>query len=881
MSDDPRPDPDALLAAMQTETAGRGRLKIFLGMCPGVGKTYAMLLAGQQRQEEGIDTVIGFVETHGRIETQALTAGLARVPRRAVQHRGVTLEEMDLDAILARNPDLVLVDELAHSNIAGGRHPKRYQDVLEILEAGIDVYTTLNIQHVESQRDVVTQITGAPVHEAVPDSLLDTADEIELIDISPAQLRKRLDENKVYLGERAGAASENFFREGNLKALREIALRLTAERADREVREFRKSRRIAGPWKVRERLLVAVGPSPHSRRLIRWTRRMASATHGSWIAVSVDFGEPLDDASRARLEKNLALARSLGAEVSITSGTGIVETLLRVARELDVSQIVIGKPLSPRLWDMLRGGSVVDQLIRKSGDIDVYVVRAEKSDEPWRPSFRAWTAANLWKEFGIALLIVLSVTVLGLFLKPTVGYMAIGLLYLLAVVLSSTILSRWPLLFTAALTALAWNALFIVPYYTFYISSIHDAILFGLYFIVALVIGQLNTRLRHREAAERRREVQAALLYEFSRDLAQAETHDAALEAAAARIGVIFRARTSIFLGTDGKLNAEPTVGAAIGEREMAVATYAFIHKEAAGKFTDTLPESAALFIPLRGSHETVGVLSVVFPNDGAPGLQERQLLETFASQLAGLIERDTLKRQTERVRFEEASRGLQRTLLDSVSHEFKTPLAIMASALDGLRKRNADPLLDELSTAVQRLTRIVANLLDITRIETGAVRPRLEWCDLREVIDEAVARTGVSRHRIVTSIPPSAELVLVDSTLLEEILANLVRNAGQNSAEDTEISVGADVAPGVLDLSVIDAGSGVTDPSRIFEKFVRGGHSKAGGLGMGLSVARGFAEALGGTIWHEPRDDGRAGSVFRVKLPLATRSASVIESSP
>jgi len=877
MNDSNRPDPDALLAAVRRaeDAEKQGRLKIFLGMCPGVGKTYAMLLDAQQRQEEGRNVVIGVVETHGRIETQALTAGLARIPRRQVEHRGAILEEMDLDGILARRPDLVLVDELAHSNLAGGRHPKRWQDVLELLEAGIDVFTTLNVQHIESHRDIVAQITGAPVHESVPDSLIDRADEIELIDIAPEQLRKRLQEGKVYLGARAVAAGDNFFREGNLKALREIALRITAERADRELREFMRTRRISGPWKSRERFLVAVGTSPYSEHLIRWTRRVSTLTHGTWTAVYIDTGRSLNETEKARLEKNLNLARTLGAEVITTSGDNIAEILLRVAREHNISQIVVGKPLTSPLFDFLRGGSLVDKLIRRSGDIDIYVVRAEKTAPRWRPDFGgALRNSRLPREFGLGLLVVIGCTLLGLALLPSVGYMAVGLLYLLAVLLSSLFLSRWPLLLTGALTALAWDFLFIRPYFTFYINNAHDVILFVLYFVVALVMGHLSARLRQREQSERRREEQATALYQFSRDVAASRSFSGAMAEGVRHIDDLFGVAASILTGP----NLESAAGAPLSPRERAVAQWAFEKKEAAGRFTDTLPQSEGFYLPLRSGEDVAGVLGVKARS--AFGLGERQLLETFAAQLALLIERDRLVRAAEAAKIEEKSRHLQKTLLDSVSHELKTPLAVIATAADSLKNAPPAPgrLIEEIRIAAERLHRIVANLLDITRIETGAVRPKLDWCDLHEIVDAAIERVRgeLGTRPVTVEIAPEVSAVRVDAALLEEMLSNLLRNAAQHSPEHA--AVGVNAKPGLV-MRVTDEGPGVTDPERIFEKFQRGDGARPGGLGLGLSIVRGFAQALGGDVHAQPRSDGQPGGEFEIQLPVETGNSAMLAS--
>ena len=878
MNDHLRPDPDALLAAARKAEAegSQGRLKVFLGMCPGVGKTYAMLLAAQQRQEEGVDVVIGYIETHGRIETQALTAGLARLPRRVIEHRGVRLEEMDVDAILKRRPALVLVDELAHSNVAGGRHIKRYQDVLELLEEGIDVYTTLNVQHVESYRDVVTQITGAPVHENVPDILLDRADEIELIDISAEQLRKRLDEGKVYLGDRAVAASESFFREGNLKALREIALRVTAERADRELREFMRSRSISGPWKSRERFLVAVGPSPYSGHLIRWTRRVATLTHGTWTAVYIDTGRPLEEGEKTRLEKNLSVARTLGAEVITATGSDVTETLIRVAREQNASQIVVGKPLS-HLWiDLFRGGSLVDKLIRRSGDIDVYVVRAEKTAPSWRPDFASLAGGKMLVEFGQAILMVILSTVLGLLVLPYVGYMAVGLLYLLGVLVGSVFLSRWPTLLAGTLTAVAWNFLFITPTFTFFISSAHDVILFGMYFVVALVMGHINTRMRQREYAERKREEQATALYHFSRDVGSSASLGDALREGVRHIDTLFKVQASVLVGPQLSLVA----GFGVNERELAVARWAFEKNEGAGKFTDTLPQAGGTYIPLRAGENVTGILGL--RSDSILTLSEKQLLETFATQIALLIERDRFMREAEAAKLEEKSRRLQKTLLDSVSHEFKTPLAVIATATENLAGRSPnDVLVGEIRIASERLQRIVANLLDITRIETGAVLPKASWCDLREIIERARQQQAdvLSARTLRLDIAEKAEACLADPGLLEEIVGNLLRNAAQQSPPGSVISVVGRSESDGLALRVIDQGPGISaeEAGRIFEKFQRGQNAQSGGLGLGLSIVRGFVEAHGGEVKAVPRAERGSGGEIRIFLPVATRSMASI----
>ncbi len=877
MNDEVRPSPEALLAAATREAAGvsRGRLRVFLGMCPGVGKTYSMLLAAQQRQEEGGGVLIGVVETHGRIETQALTAGIARVPLRQMEHRGVILEEMDVDAILSRHPSLVVVDELAHTNVPGSRHPKRYLDVLELLEAGIDVFTTLNVQHIESQRDVVAQFTGIIVHETIPDSLLDAADEIEVVDVSPEQLRKRLDEGKVYLGERARIASANFFREGNLKALREIALRLSADRADRDFRQFLQASRPIGSGGSRERLLVAIGPSPYSGRLIRWTRRMAAASHATWVAVFVDTGRTLNDQERDRLEQNLALSRSLGAEVFSLSGEDVVETLVHAARQHHVTQIVVGKPLTGRVFDFFQGGSLADKLIRRSGDIDVYVVRAEKDVRRWSPGPVEYDASRIFRECGIAVLAVFAVTVVGFLFRGAIGYMAVGLLYLLAVLLGSAFLSRWPTLLFGSLTALAWNYLFIQPYYTFYIRNPHDIILFVMYFVMALILGDLHARLRRRERAERRREQQAVALYNFTSDITRSHSLADALLSGIQRMNELFGVETSI-IGKTHSADVSLAVGASLDEREMAVARWAMEHGQSAGRYTTTLPQAEGLYLPLLGSHGTVGVLGIRARS--ALLLGERQMVETFASQIALLMEREELRFEAEQSRIEDASRHLQKTLLDSVSHEFKTPVSVITTAVEYLQNLpgSSRPYVEEIRVAAARLARIVENLLDMTRIETGTVRSRLEWCDLHEIAGAALRHVQAEFPGRIVNMRFSSDLgaVLVDAGLLEEMLGNLLRNAMQYSSASGVVLLEGSRRDGTVCLKVLDEGSGLpeADVSRLFEKFQRGPAARAGGLGLGLSIVRGFAHAMGGSVTGRSRQDGRKGAEFEICLPLETR---------
>lgn len=873
-----RPDPDQLLAAIKSdeERGKRGSLRIFFGMSPGVGKTYAMLRAALQRLAEGVDLVVGVVETHGRPETGALLDNLPQLSRKKVEYRGIELLEFDLDAVLQLKPQLVLVDELAHTNAPGSRHPKRYQDVLELLDAGINVYSTLNVQHVESRADVVAQISGVVVRETVPDSILDFA-ELELVDLTPDHLLKRLAEGKVYLGDHAATAAENFFKTGNLTALREMALRFTAERVNQELRDFMRSRQIAGPWKASERLAVAVSASPYSEPLIRWTRRAAARLDAPWIAVHVESSRLLSDEEKARLARNLALARELGAEVIATTGEGVVEALLRVARQGNVTQIVLGKSFRSPLRDFLHGGSLVDRVIRRSGNIDVYVVRADAEDSAQRfrrpPGF-APPREYLFGAAGVAVL-----TLACFLLSPITGYWSISLIYLVSVLLAGLVLSRGPVLLVAALSALLWNFLFIPPLYTLYIGKAQDALMFATYFIVALVVGHLTAQLRAREQVERSREQRATALYQVVRAVAAAPSLEAAFVAAAREINDLLHADSTVLFDPGGKsdLVAYPLSLGALEDKERGVAGWCFANGQAAGRFTETLREARAIYLPIKRLKETVGVLRVELSKAAGLSFAERQLLEAFADQLAEVIERDRLIQVAQRARLSEEAERLHKTLLDCVSHELKTPIAAISAAVESLLREMPVGTQQELAREIQygakRLHRVVNHLLDMTRIETGVLKPKPEWCEVRDLLQSAVdaERDTLANRHVRIATPEATPLVSVDTSLLEQAISKLLANAAVYTPPESPIEISGEVDQNQLRISVSDRGPGLPheNEQRIFEKFYRGDGTRTGGLGLGLSIARGFVEAHGGKIVAENRPGG--GACFTITIPVTT----------
>jgi len=855
-----RPAPEAILAKLRVDEsrAKLGHLKIFFGMCPGVGKTYAMLRAARKELSDGVDVAVGIVETHGRIETESLLDKLTVLPSKEMPYQGAVLREMDLETILLRRPALVVVDELAHTNVPGSRHTKRWQDVVELLEAGIDVFTTINVQHIESRADAVQQITGAPVHETVPDSVFDLADEIELIDLTPESLRERLSEGKVYMAERAVTAAENFFKESNLIALRELALRYTAESVDRQAREMHAvtARRIV--WRSGQRLMVAIGPSPFSTQLVRWTRRMSAALGAPWVAVYVESSHQLTPESQQLLDKNLALARELGAEVVITNDEDVARALVRVALERNATQIVVGKPRGGHWLELLRGGSLVDRLMHFGGNIDIYVVPAEQTAR--RNPILSWPTVASAKEYLIALGSIFVITAFGWLLPPDY-YLAVGLVYLLAVILLSLWVGRWPILAAGVLSALTWDYLFIPPRFTFYISKAEDYILFGTYFVVALVSGQFTARIRAQSRNERMREEHATALLQLTRVLASAKSLDDAVFAALRQVDELFGAQAALeFLDESGEMLKAHFAGSyALNEKERAVAEWAFHNRRNAGHFTDTLPTSEGYYVPLLRDDKAIGVLGIKVLNGKTLTLAQRDLLDAFARQLALVIEREHLRAASERERILVESAKLHHALLESVSHELRTPLAVISSVTENLP--NADKLLRglliaEQQMALHRLNRLVGSLLDQIRLEEGGVlKPIFDWCDATDLVRAAVVNTrdALEDHPLEIAIQEDMPSLWSDFALTEQALTNLLLNAAHHTPFGTPVSikVGIENDGKSVFLTVADRGPGFPREFReqLFKKFTRGPNAPTGGLGLGLSIVRGFITAQGGEV--------------------------------
>jgi two-component system sensor histidine kinase KdpD len=890
-----RPDPDRLLAQVQRDAGerARGQLKVFFGMAAGVGKTYAMLEAAHEQRRAGVDVVAGYVETHGRAETEALLRDLEVLPRRQVAYRGATLEEFDLDAALARRPQLILVDELAHTNAEGSRHPKRWQDVLELLDAGIDVYTTVNVQHLESLNDVVAQITGVQVRETVPDRVLERADELELIDLPPDDLLQRLREGKVYRPQQAERAAQSFFRKGNLLALRELALRRTADRVNAQVGRYRGEHAIGKPWPTRERILVGVSANALAPQLVRAASRMAEALRAEWIVAYVETPEHLrlEEHEREGVVQTLRLAEQLGAETVTLAGARVSDELLAYAHARNASKIVVGKPVKPR-WRELAFGSVVDSVVRGSGAIDVYVITGEHDDtaQANRPGFQRTSDSG---AYGWALAIVVACTTLGWAgrqLYPDFAEANVIMAYLLGVLIAATRFGRGPSVVVSVLGVAAFDFFFVPPFLTFAVSDTQYLLTFGVMLAVALVISALTGRSRQQALLARQRERRTAALYALSRELAGTSSLDALLHSIIARVSETFDARVVVLLPVNKTVQPWGGVAGWWGKRleeqaiyapdtqEQGVAQWVFEHRQAAGLGTTTLAGAKAIYLPLLAARGAVGVLGVL-PARLAQLREPEQLhlLETCAQQAAQAIERANLAEEAQRMQVRAETEQLRNSLLSAVSHDLRTPLATITGvtstlasddALDAATRRElAQSAYDE----ADRLNRLVSNLLDMTKIESGAIRVQKEWQPLEEVVGAALTRLEgrLASRSVQVVVPTGLPLVPLDGVLIEQVVINLLDNALKYTPPGSPIAIEAQRGAEGVTIGVADQGPGIPpgDEARIFEKFYRASSVAGRGSGLGLAICKGIVEAHGGRIWAEHRTGG--GAAVRFTLPL------------
>ena len=888
--DDTRPSPDALVEAAHRETPRAGRLKIFLGAAPGVGKTYAMLLAAQAKCRDRVDVVVGVVETHGRAETQALLDGLEIVPRRPVEYKGRVLEEMDLDAVLARRPRLVLVDELAHTNAPESRHPKRYLDVEELLAAGINVYTTLNIQHVESLNSVVAQITRIHVRETVPDSILDRADDIEAIDIAPDDLIQRLHEGKVYLPKQAERALRNFFSAGNLTALRELTLRRTAQRVDEQLLTHMQAHAIRGPWAAGERILVCVSEDPRSAALVRYAKRVADRLHASWTAIYVETGRSLalSEAQRDRVAETLRLADRLGGEtITIPSGGGrhMADDIIGYARANNLTQIVVGKTKRSGWFELLHG-SIVRDLVSGAGNISVHVIAgddpaetAETDAKP--PAVRERVELS---PYAAALAMVGGALGFAEVIEPTFGVNNVDLVFLTSIVGVAVTFGLYPSLLAVVAATLSYNFFFLPPLYTFTIADPTNVAALFFFTLVAVLVSNLAARTRAQAKVSQARARITEALYTFSRKLAGCVSTDDVLWATAYQMASMLGVRVVMLLPEDGMLvlKAGYPPEDSLDGADLAAAQWAWTNNRPAGRGADTLPGGRRLFAPMRTGRGPVGVVGLDSDKSGALlSPEQRRLLDALLDQGALAIERVNLVEDVDRAKLLAETDRLRSSLLTSISHDLRTPLASILGAASTLR--DLAPALDDdsrrelLGTVIEeseRLNRFIANLLDMTKLESGAVMPNLALHDMSEMVGAALRRAAkiLARHTVELRLADDLPMMNLDAVLFEQVLFNLLDNASKHAAEGSTISIQSWRDGRWICLQVLDEGDGIPgeDVERIFEKFYRARKSDRvrAGTGLGLAISRGFVESMGGTIDAGNRSD-RKGAVFTLRLPV------------
>lgn len=899
-SPDQRLDPDELLARMRREEARaqRGRLKIFFGAAPGVGKSYAMLEAARRLKAEHIDVVVGYVELHGREETEKLLEGLEVLPPQRLEHRGVTLTEFDVDAALRRRPRVVCVDELAHSNHPGARHPKRWMDVEELLVAGIDVYTTVNVQHIESLNDVVAQITGVQVRETVPDRVFDAADEVELVDLPPDELLQRLREGKVYATEKTGQALTAFFRKGNLIALRELALRTTADRVDAALRAYREDHAIAETWAAGERVLVCIGPDPLSERLVRAARRLATALHAGWIAVYVETPAlaRLPRLARNRVLTTLKLAETLGAETANLAGESVASELLAYARRRNVSKIIIGKPSRPQWRDRLKP-SLVDEIARRSGAIDVYVISGEPGEQAAQPQ-RAPRRTSPWSAYARSVGVVAAITLVCELLFSHIELTNLVMLYLLGTVYVAARIGRGPSALAAILSVMLFDFLFVPPLYSFAVSDAQYLITFGVMLTTGLVISHFAARGKRQAAVARARERRTNELYALSRELAQARNVDELGRIVIRHILADIDGDAAVLLpDAEGRL-LDPTHFCTRGAEtanmarypvpgnDLGIAQWAYDHRQKAGHNTDTLASADALYLPLNALKRCIGVIGLR-PKDAAQldVPEQMQLIESFVTQAAVAMERVQLTETAQAADVEIESEKMRNALLSSISHDFRTPLASIIGAASTLLDESAptiEPsqrkaLLRTVLDEANRLHRLVGNLLDLTRLTAGKLALKRQWVSLEEIVGAVLRRLrdATAGRKITVDLPADLPLLHVDEVMIEQLLFNLVDNAQKYTPAGSPIEIAATVQRGEITISVRDHGPGLPagEEDRMFDKFRRGQIEAAqSGFGLGLSIAKAIVEAHGGDIRarNYSADQG-GGAEFRFSLPLAT----------
>ena len=944
---DTRPNPDQLLEKInqEAEKQKRGRLKIFFGACAGVGKTFAMLSSARNLQLENVDVIVGIVETHGRAGTAGQLLGLTVLPLKTYDYRGRTLTEFDLDAALARKPALILVDELAHSNVDGSRHPKRWQDVEELLAAGINVYTTLNVQHIESLNDVVGQITGIRVSETIPDKVFDMADEVTLVDLPADELLQRLQDGKVYQLQQAERAGKSFFRKGNLIALREMALRRTADRVDSQMREYRSDSAISPVWQAKDRLLVCIGTDAESERLVRVAARLAQSLKSDWLAVYVETPklQRLADKQRDFIFKTLKLAETLGAETATLSGTSVAQVVLDYARSRNVSKLVVGKSTRSTLARLILPG-VVDDLTNQATDIDLHVVSREKAlaEKTAQELDYGRNIANTYQDkqvdqinqvnqgpklkgYYLAAVACAATSILANLILPYFELANVVMLFLLGVIIISAKFGRWPGIFSSIISVASFDFFFVDPRFSFTVSDTQYLLTFAVMFLVALVISNLTANLRYQAVIAMHREKRSRALYDLGKSLASTLTAEHIIEISTHHLSGIFQSKFAILLPNNQEkimglaTNLQPDTSSNLGPAlDIGIAQWVYDHQQQAGFGTDTLPSSPTLYIPLQAPMRTRGVLAILPDASNTQNKrviflpEQRQLLDTFAAQIAIALERVHYVEVAQGALVSMESERLRNAVLSAISHDLNTPLTTIVATTEILKQQTAleDKRYEYVAMLYEqsiRMKNLVVNLLDMARLQSGKVKLNKQWQFLEEVVGTALRtmQPALANHVMVIDLPHgiiaenghtvSKELPLLefDAVLIDRVLCNLLDNAAKFSLAGSKIIISARTQQQEVWISVADEGLGLPEnlvsehgnEDKIFEKFTRGEkESSKAGVGLGLSICKAIVEAHGGKIWannkpsltnkssstqHNQAESNYKGAIFTFSLPL------------
>ncbi len=872
----------------------KGKLTIFLGAASGVGKTYAMLEAALGRLSEGIDVVVGLVETHGRADTEAMLKKLTVIPWGTKDYSGRTFRELDLDAVLTRRPQLVVIDELAHTNMEGSRHKKRYMDVKELLSAGINVYTTLNIQNLETLNDIVTQITGITVQETVPDQVLEAASQIQLIDIPPEELIQRLKDGKVYVPGQETEGFKNFFRPGNINALRELALRYTAQRVDRQLESYRRIHGIDGPWATGEKILVCISASPFSAQLIRIAKRMTEKVQGELLAVHVETLRrfPDSESEKDSMAKNLRLAEELGAEVIGLTGDSVAEVILGLARKRNVSQIIIGKPQHMRLWEIIHG-SVVDKVIRQSQGVSIHVIpgNQQEAGSAQIQTLKIRNSPKLIPYLASSLMVIVMTLVLTL-VSPFLGLVNISLAYLLPILLSAARWGTFPAIATAFMGTMAFDLFFVPPIFKFTVADLRYLISFVILMLVGLITGTLSERLKKQVAYSRQRENSISALYSLSRDIAAVDNLEAVLDCIVSNVSETLEGQVILLLPNEKAqlvLRKHSGLNDFLDQPELSVATWVYERGLKAGYGTETLGTAKALYLPLRTEQGTQGVLGIYIKERKAQFEPEgMRLLEAFTGLSAVAINRVKLADQARETLTLVESERLRTALFNSLSHDLRTPLASIIGGVTGLLEDQnvvyspevRKELLKTILHGAERMNRFISNLLDMARLESGMLSLKKDWCDLQDILGVAINRLGdtLTRRPLDIDIQEGLPLVQADGILIEQVLINLLDNALKYSEAASKILISIRRQEKHLEIVIANRGPNIpeTDLSKVFDKFYRlSSPLQVSGTGLGLAICKGLIEAHGGDIWAENNKLG--GVTITFTLPLTDQCFGIV----